>query len=793
MFTRIALISFLLVAAIVAISATHTTISAAPEAAYTSGAGMRAVVGQGLTASASVTATEALYLPVIAVNAAGATPRPTATATLIATTVNPATSTATATLTGQPSAQTPTATATFSTTTVTPTPTATLTEQPSTQTPTATALPGGSTACVVTRSSATTPSFATSHPKVLLNHAATKLCLQQLLAGGAAAATRFKSMVDRQMSGGNVYGFQAWYAALLYQVTGNASYASYAVAQVDAFVSSEEALINQGQRPTVAYDSYLEVGDKIGDVMLVYDWCYAQLTPTQRSRWLAYANQAVWNVWHPDEATWGGVSHPWSVWSVDNPFNNYYYSFLRATMILGLAAHGEDAQAQSWIDTFRTTKVENQLFPAFTANLTGGGSREGTGYGTAMKNLFSLYDWWERSTGERIADRTPHTLAAIAHLLHNIVPTLDRLSPVGDHARDSSAALFDYHREYLLELMTLFPTERLAGAAKTLLAQSSVPQMANGFMFVADYLYNPPVMTDQPLEQLSTTYWGSGTGQLLMRSSWTTTATFANLICGPYTESHAHRDQGSLVLYKGTWLAYDANMTSHSGIEQDEAMHNLVRITQNGNTIRQVESAPPCNLLALADNAHFTYAVAQVTPIYNGHAAINKVERAFLFLKPDTVVIFDHVATTGSGIKRIWTLNTPGVPTVNGDRITYTDTGHQLDVYRLAPTGLTAELFPGTVSGETVPGKRIEVADSAGNQSLFLHVLTADNAVASAVRNDTAGQTGVLVTLQDGRTALVRFAHSSPSGTLDLRFANGEVQYNAALPSTVTAPPLFIE
>jgi hypothetical protein len=106
---------------------------------------------------------------------------------------------------------------------------------------------------------------------------------------------------------------------------------------------------------------------------------------------------------------------------------------------------------------------------------------------------------------------------------------------------------------------------------------------------------------------------------------------------------------------------------------------------------------------------------------------------------------------------------------------------------------LTAEIFPGTVSGETVPGKRIEVADSAGNQSLFLHVLTADNAVASAVRNDAAGQTGVLVTLQDGRTALVRFAHSSPSGTLDLRFANGEVQYNAALPSTVTAPPLFIE
>jgi len=722
---------------------------------------------KNLVASATITATNALYLPVIAAQGV-AQPSRTATATLV-----------------------PTTTDAPATTTVTPTPTAT--QLSPTQTPTATALPGGVTACVVTRSSATTPTFAATHPKVLLNHAATKLCLQQLLAGGAASATRFKAMVDRQMSNNNVYGFQAWYAALLYQVTGELSYATYAVAQIDAFVSSEEALINQRQRPTVAYDSYLEVGDKIGDVMLVYDWCYSHLTPTQRSRWLAYANQAVWNVWHPDDATWGGVDHPWSGWSVDNPFNNYYYSFLRATMLLGLAAHGEDAQAQSWIDTFRTTKLENQLFPAFTANLTGGGSREGTGYGTAMKNLFSLYDWWERSTGERVADRTPHTLAAIPHLLHNIVPTLDRLSPVGDHARDSTAALFDYHREYLLELMTLFPGERLAGAAKTLLAQSAVPQMENGFMLVADYLYNPPVMTDQPLEQLATTYWGSGTGQLLMRSSWTTNATFANLICGPYSESHAHRDQGSFVLYKGVWLAYDANIASHSGIEQNEEMHNLIRIEQNGQTIRQVEGAPQCNLLALADNYHFTYALAQVTPIYNGHAAITKVERAFLFLKPDTVVIFDHVATTGSGIKRVWTLNTPGTPTINGDQIRYTDAGHQLDVYRLAPTGLTATVLPGTVSGENVPGKRIEVAHNAGNQSLFLHVLTTALSVVSATRNDATNQIGVQITLNDGRTALVRFSNTSPGGTLHLRFANGDVQYDAALPNTVTAPPLFID
>lgn len=639
-------------------------------------------------------------------------------------------------------------------------------------------------ACVVTRSTGTAPIYATTHPKVLLNDAATKSCLQQLLAANVPAALRFKSMVDGQLAGANHYAFEPWFAALLYQVTGQAEYGAYAVAQSDAFVAAEEALIAGGQRPEVAFDSYLYVGDHIGSLMLVYDWCYTLLTPAQRARWLAYANQAVWNVWHHEQAEWGGNPFPWSGWSVDNPANNYYYSFLRATMTLGLSSRGENAQAQTWIDTFRTAKLENQLFPTFNSDLQGGGSREGTGYGTALRGLFRLYDWWERSTGERIATKTPHTLASIAHLMHNIVPTLDRLAPTGDHARDSSAALFDYHREYLLELMALFPDEPLSGAAHTLLTGSSVPEMEQRFMFVADYLYYPPALTPRPLATLSTAYWGSGTGQFMMRSSWETSATFANFICGPYTESHAHRDQGSFVLYKNTWLAYDANIDSQSGIEQDEQMHNLVRIVQNGSTVRQVESAPRCEMLALADTAQFAYGLARVTPVYNGHAAIGKVEREFLFIKPDVVVVFDRVETSGAGVQRIWTLNMPGAPTVSGDHISYVQGANRLDVQRLTPAGLTSQL---------VGGSRVETAHSAGNQSLFLHVLGVNGAVSTTARSDASGQTGAQVTLADGRTLTVRFSNAGTGGTLDLRAANGAGLFNAALPITVTVPPLFVD
>ena len=127
-------------------------------------------------------------------------------------------------------------------------------------------------------------------------------------------------------------------------------------------------------------------------------------------------------------------------------------------------------------------------------------------------------------------------------------------------------------------------------------------------------------------------------------------------------------------------------------------------------------------MAALAHNTNFTYALAQVTPMYTGRSQVSKVEREYLFLRPGTFVVFDRVVTAGAGIARIWTLNTPGAPTINGDRLSYVSGANRLDVYRLAPTGLTAATT--IVDG----GTRIDVADRAGTQSLFLHVIDTNGA-----------------------------------------------------------------
>ncbi len=299
---------------------------------------------------------------------------------------------------------------------------------------------GGGSSGSSSTSTSTTAAVSASHPRVLLNHAPTLAALKKAMLDETPAAMRFRQFVDNELANpGSNYGYAAWFAALLWQVTGQAKYADAAVAVVDQSVKDEEALIAQGKAAGVAFDSYLYVGESIGNVALVYDWCHERLTPQQRSRWVAYMNQAVSNVWHPDTASWGGKVFPWTGWSTTNPSNNYYYSFLRATMLTGLATSGENPQADAWVQQFRQAKLQQELVPTFLRDLAGGGSREGSGYGVAMKGLFQLYDWWERSTGERIATLTPHAQASQAWMLHTIVPTFNRVVAIGDHPRDSSA------------------------------------------------------------------------------------------------------------------------------------------------------------------------------------------------------------------------------------------------------------------------------------------------------------------------------------------------------------------
>jgi hypothetical protein len=606
------------------------------------------------------------------------------------------------------------------------------------------------------------PVFPTAHPRIYLTANRTRLAAA--LTARTPAATRFKTIVDQWMAGVDVYNFSAWNAALIGQLTNTPSYCTKAVAAIEVQVTTAEAKIAVNQAPVVAADSYLGIGDMIGDLALVYDWCFPQTTSAQRARWLKYADQAVWNVWHASTAKWGSATIPWSSWATNDPSDNYYYSFLRATMLLGLAAKGEDAQADGWVTQFRTTKIANQLVPEFNADLVGGGSREGTGYGVAMRRLFEIYDLWQSTTGEVIANATPHTRQSLLSMLHQLVPTRDRVAPTGDLSRDSTAAFFDYHRNYIQELIQQYPADPLAKRAKTTLQASSLPTMSSGFMAVYDYLYDDSSTTAAPVDGLNTTYYAPGIGELYTRSGWDTHATWVNLIAGPYTQSHAHQDQGSLMIYKDGWLAFDAVINSHSGLTQETTAHGLVRIDSGGQPVRQIANTLS-KLTALHTGTGYTYAAADLTPAYNGNSAVQKVQREIVYLQPDAVIVFDRVQSA-SGTTQTWQLASPVAASISGALATITSSGHALKVQKISGGTMAVTAFT-SVSSDYSGGFRLDET-MAGGDNRYLHVLSIDGSVTSTAAAGDATHPGVTVRLSNGHTATVTFTRDTAGATLVL-------------------------
>lgn len=480
----------------------------------------------------------------------------------------------------------------------------------------------------------------------------------------SSAYQRFKAFVDRAVAGNPDYGFSAFDAAIMYRVTGGGAYADLAIAEVEAQVSQAETSIAAGQAPAIAHDSYLYVGDNLEDLATIYDWLYDRLTAQQRSRWAAYAEQAVYNVWHPSQASWGGKPFPWSGWSTSNPGNNYFYSFIQATMDWALAS-----QNQTWLDFLNNDRLP--LLVNYFKQLPGGGSREGTGYGSSHMRLFDIYRVWKGAAGYDLCAQSTHCRDEISYWLHATVPTLDRFAPIGDQARESTATMYDYQRRVVLEAVALNLNSTPAAEGTWWLRHIVLPyaggldRMSSGFNYKYDLL--PENQTETPPAAL--VYYASGVGQLFARSSWNTNAAWLSFIAGRYEESHAHADQGSFLLYKDRWLALDENINTHSGIKQRVELHNAVRFDKGGSTIEYVNQFSTSSM-SYTDLDGVLTINADLSPAYSAHAEdVRSWQRELVYDRSQQSLRVHDLSSSGAGVQAVWQINVPDRPLIYGNTV----------------------------------------------------------------------------------------------------------------------------
>jgi len=514
---------------------------------------------------------------------------------------------------------------------------------------------------------------------------------------GGAAYQRFKTYVDAAVAGRPGYAFSPLDAVFMARLDGNPAYCQLAVQLVEQQVSAAEARIAQGQRPAVSFDSYLEAGDLIGALAFTFDGCAAAMSAAQRARWAAYAEQAVWNIWNPSQARWGATPHPWSGWSINDPGNNYYYSFVEATMSWALAS-----DSANWLRFLREVKLP-ALVQVFDG-LPGGGSPEGTGYGTAHMRLFWLYRLWRDATGEDLAAANRHVDDTILYWIHATLPSNDRFAPIGDQARSSQPVLYDYQRRLMLEARALTGDPLRRRLASGWLNRIAVRRMESGFNYRHDLL---AAGNDTALPE-SRFHHASGTGHLFARSDWSNSALWLAMVAGPFEQSHAHEDQGSFTLFRGDWLTVTANIWSHSGIQQGSEVHNVLRFERQDRIVRQRRGTR--STMVVADGGAAGLRVdADLTRAYGPNAPVRHWQRTLRFSAGQVEVHDDYAVD--SDTRAVFQLNFPLAPLINGTRARAGD----LEVEVIEPAGatLSAVHWP-TVDSDVRSGWRLDIAGGAG-------------------------------------------------------------------------------
>ena len=526
---------------------------------------------------------------------------------------------------------------------------------------------------------------------------------------GSSETARFLAWNDQALAGNPGYEYSATDAVIAYQITGDARYIRHAIELTDLFVAAEEERIAAGTMPRVASDSYLEVGSIIGDLALSYDWGYEFLTDAQKSRWELYADQAVWNVWNYNSAEWGGRPLPWSGWSTNNPGNNYFYSFVEATMLWGLAAQRTD-----YLDILRNEKFP--LFTSYFSEFEGGGSREGTGYGASHKRLFRIHRIWRQSTNEEFIELTNHARASIDYWIHATTPMLANFAPIGDQSRVSNAPLYDYHRALVLEAQYANSNTLEAERAAWWLNNISVDQMFHGFNYKDSLL--PISLVSQPPSD--TVYLAKSAGHLFARSSWSKQASYLTFVAGLFDESHAHQDQGAFSIFQGDWLAVTENIHTRSGIQQGTDVHNVLLFVENGAIVRQGFGSQSTQ--SHSYNNGVLEITANLTPAYASSGAVSSWNRAISYSDP-IIEVTDTYVTSGQGIETFWQINTPTQPIL--DNATGILTAGHLSIEIIEPESPVIEVIDWTDldSSEYRSGWKLLVGGGTGTYKVRLTIL----------------------------------------------------------------------
>ena len=545
---------------------------------------------------------------------------------------------------------------------------------------------------------------------------------------GGSAWVALRTNVDSQLASTDPYSTGAENMALAYLVSADSRYA------VRAYWWAQQLMAMNLSR-----DSYYDFGEILQGVAMVLNYCAPALSPAQAGTLADFLEAAADELWfHPVGSGWG----------LDNPRNNYHHTFILGTACAGYALQFRgDVRGARWVARVQDLLERSNGVLAYLNNgVPGGDWDEGMNYvqGSVM-HLGRALAIIAAAGGRNYFTAAPFFQAHPRFTVYASQPDWMSLYPGGDLAWDSSMPVSPFRRAMLQPILAWLPdsTERRLGQW---FLNHAIPSYLDGSRtfnwrtaLYLDVVFALPLAETDPAGQ-PLAYRTPTTNWINFRSGWDAQSTSLSISGSPrMLESHQHADTGSFTLWKQGWQAVDASTYSHSGLLAVPEAHNLLRVPNRYSGV-YADGTPVPGVTRYADAATHGYVQVDATRLYRWVVSssdvrdlLNEHTREFVYLRPNTLVLFDRVDARSDAAGYAWCLHFPVAPVFGSGRYSAVHQGGGMSLVNLLGGASSvvsdSDLEAGTTS------VRVEQA-AAGLTSRFLNVLE----VASGAAPTTSAQ-----------------------------------------------------
>ena len=575
---------------------------------------------------------------------------------------------------------------------------------------------------------------------------------------------------------------------------------------------------------------HIPFGSDLAQCAIVYDLCFDLWTAEERGKFIEYMNKTV------DQ----------NVGSETATFHNGYYGY--KNWGIGLACYAtyyENPKAPGYLKILEQD-VRARAELALEQAGDGGGWAEGHYIHYWNLNWEIFCEVARTCEGVDYYAHAPkffrnRAVASMFEMFPGAEPSqLNCPVPMGDGGSGNYGGfsesiltarriLCNYYRDDPLHQAVNSYNERVPGM--------DIPEYA-----YMDFLWHDPTVPKIDLKAFKLSHCSPGPGYVYARSSWEHDATYLFFKCGDRFTAHQHLDVGTFTIFKHTPLAlpggfYDDFAGNHAcnyytrtiaansmlifdpsekfpdGIRagpksfndggQDYPLPKGWGQNWGANDVaereKNLKNMDTGDLLAYDDQGAFLYTAGDCTKAY-ASAKCDFFTRQIVYVRPDTIVIFDRVQSKNPNFKKTFLLHTMKTPSGAAPNLVETNGKGRLFIQTVLPADADVKLNSGKdlyayngsggpipparlpePGSANIPECRIEVSPkTAAATDYFLHVLTTGDDSSAPPPKPECKVTGSEVLLTLGNAKL-HFKTASVGGAIELGGAHSELTSRIAI------------